>query len=253
MKRTWLVAGTIAAVATLAFGTTQAVGLIAHDEETEVYAFPVDGIAALDVRTESGSIEVDGGDVDEITVVAEISHGLQGTDHTVEVEGDTLVLDSDCPVFGTWCEVDFRIVVPVATAVEARSPNGRVTLRDLTGPVAVDADNGTVELVRLSGAVQATSDNGRIEGIGLRSATVDVDTDNGRLTLTFAQPPDAITATADNGRVEVVLPDTEDTYRVRADTDEGSTDVGIRTDPASNRTIDIDSDNGDVTVRYPTG
>lgn len=253
MKRTWLVAGSIVTVIAIAFGTSQAVGLLAHEEVTETETFPTDGVERLRVATDSGSIEIEGGDVEEITVVAEISHGFQRTRHQADVEDGTLVVDSDCPIFSQWCSVDYRITVPADVDVVASSSNGRITVRDLTGDVDVDGDNGRVELVRLTGSITASTDNGRLEGTGLRSQHVDVDSDNGRVTLTFAEPPSAVTATSDNGRVEVVVPDTTDTYRVRATTDDGDNDVGVRTDPDSDRTITIDTDNGDVDVRYPTG
>jgi DUF4097 and DUF4098 domain-containing protein YvlB len=82
---------------------------------------------------------------------------------------------------------------------------------------------------------------------------VAADSDNGRVSLAFASAPTTVTATSDNGRVEVVVPDTADTYRVDAQTDTGSTDVGVRTDPTSDRSITAETDNGSVSVRYPSG
>lgn len=253
MTRLWLIAGSILTVGTLGFGTVHVVNLLAHEEVTETATFAADGVTDLDIGNTNGSIEIVGDDVDEISLVAEISHGLRQTDHTAAIDGSSLVVRSSCPFLSTWCSVDYRLVVPTDLAVTARLDNGHLVLRDLDGAVDVDGDNGRIELVRLEGDVRASTDNGRLEGTGLRAATVLADSDNGQVSLSFADAPTSVTATSDNGGVEVVVPDTAATYRVDVQTDNGSTDVGVRTDPTSDRSITAETDNGSVTVRYPSG
>lgn len=253
MHRAWIVLGSILTVGAIGFGTAQAVSLLAHEETTETATFAAADITELDIASANGTIEIDGGDVEEITVVAEISHGLRPTGHRARVEGSRLVIRGSCPFLSTWCATHYRITVPAGLTVDASTDNGRLSISDVTGTVLADSDNGRVELVRLTGDVIASTDNGRLVGTGLRSGSVDVDSDNGSVSLTFAAPPSIVSATSDNGRVEVVVPDTTDTYRVDLQTDDGATDVGVRTDPASDRSIHAESDNGSVTVRYPTG
>jgi hypothetical protein len=48
--------------------------------------------------------------------------------------------------------------------------------------------------------------------------------------------------------VNVVVPDIDDGYRVEVSSDEGRTDVGVRTDPNAIRTIEARSDQGNVVV-----
>ena len=95
--------------------------------------------------------------------------------------------------------------------------------------------------------------DGSVIGTGLRSAAVDADSDNGSVRLTFAEPPRNVEATTDNGSVEVVVPDDDTTYLVDIDSQHGSTDIGVRTDPDSDRLVRGRTQNGNVTVRYPTG
>lgn len=249
----WLGIGSLLTVAAVGFGTIQTVSALAHDEHTETATFAADGVTLLDVENDTGSVEVTGGDVDEITVVSEISDGLFATSHRVEVAGSTLVVRSGCPQLSTWCEVDHRIVVPADLDVVVSVDNGRLTVRDLAGDVEADGDNGRIELVRLSGDVVAETDNGRLTATGLRSASVHADSDNGSVSVTFAEPPSAVTATTDNGSVEVIVPETDDAYRADVSTDHGSRDVGIRTDPDGDRSIVAETNNGSVTVRYPSG
>jgi hypothetical protein len=61
-----------------------------------------------------------------------------------------------------------------------------------------------------------------------------------------------VQASATHGDVTVVLPRTGESYHVDASSDHGSTDTAVRTDPTGRRTIDLASEQGDVTVRYPS-
>jgi hypothetical protein len=250
MTRLWIALGSIPAVGALALGTFQVVGVLAHEEVTETATFAAAEVTSLRVGNENGPVDITGADVDEVTVVAEISHGLQRTEHRAEVVDDVLVLDAECPFMPTWCDVAYTVTVPRDLPITADVDNGRITFRDLDAAITVDGDNGRIELFRVGGQVRVQSDNGRIEGSGLRSAILDADTDNGRISLSFAEAPDFVTATSDNGRIDVVLPADDGAYRVDARTDNGSTDIGVATDPTSDRSITAHSDNGNVAVRY---
>lgn len=249
MTRLWIALGSIPAVGALALGTVQVVGVLAHEEVVETAAFAAEEVTSLRVGNENGPVDITGADVDEITVVAEISHGLQRTEHRAEVVDGVLVLDAECPFMPTWCDVAYSVTVPRSLPVTADVDNGRITVRDLDGAITVDGDNGRIELFRVGGQVRVQSDNGRIEGTGLRSAILDADTDNGRISLSFAEAPDFVTATSDNGRLEIVVPPDDGAYRVDARTDNGSTDIGVATDPTSERSITAHSGNGSVAVR----
>ena len=253
MRRAWLIGGSILTVLVLGGATMNAVGLIAREEQTVVTEIDAAGLTALDVHVDAGSIEVVGTDTDVVRIEAELTHGLRRTGNRAEVEGDTLFVRSSCPLFGQWCEADYRIEVPAELAVRLDIDDGHLTVRDVDGPVEADGDDGSMELTRLSGDVVADTENGRVIGAGLRSQVVDADSDNGSVRLTFAEPPRRVEATSDNGEVEIVLPDDDTTYLVDIDTDRGSTDIGVRTDPDSDRLIIGRTQNGSVTVRYPTG
>jgi DUF4097 and DUF4098 domain-containing protein YvlB len=253
MQRAWIIIGSLITVAALGFGTLNVVGLLAHEEVTETATFDGSAVEVVDIGTDNGSIEIVGGTGDEIRLVVEISHGIRRTSHRAAVDGSTLVVRSSCPILSSWCHVDYRLEVPAEVALVARIDNGRLTVRDLDGGVDVDGDNGSIELTRLSGSVTASTDNGRLVATGLRSGTVLADSDNGRVSLGFAEPPSTVQATTDNGSVEIVLPVGSESYRVDVDTHHGSTDVGVRTDPSSDRVIVGRTNNGSVTVRYPTG
>ena len=249
----WIIGGSLLTVFVLCGATLNAVSLVAREDETVTSEFDAAGLVALDIRVETGSIEVVGTDTDVIRLTVDLTHGLRPTGHRAEVEGDTLVVRSSCPWVGQWCDADYRLEVPAELAVRADIDDGHLTIRDIDGPVEADGDDGSLELVRLSGDLVADTENGSVVATGLRSQSVDADSDNGSVRLTFAEPPRLVEATTDNGGVEVVVPDDDTTYLVDIDTDHGSTDIGVRTDPDSDRQIFGRSHNGSVTVRYPTG
>jgi hypothetical protein len=256
MGRLWMIVGSLFTAAALAFGTYSIVNQVAHEEVLETATFSADGVTQVRLHNENGRVEIVGDDVDEISLVAEVSHGLRRTVTHADLEGDTLVVDMDCPTgIPVWCSVDYRLVVPKDLAIDVRNENGRLTLRDLDGDVDAHGDNGTIELARLSGDVDVETENGSVRAGGLTAAEVHARSRHGSVRLTFAEPPTTVTARTSDGSVEVVVPDDDATYRVEADVRGfgGDADAAVRTDPGSDRSITATTNHGSVTVRYPTG
>lgn len=254
MSRLWLLAGSALTVAALGSATFGAVSVIAHEERTETATFDAADVEVLRVENDRGTVEVLGGDVDEITVSVDVSHGLRRTETSARVDGGALVVEMDCPAGPhLWCAAHHRITVPADIAVHIDNANGRTLVRDVDGDVTVDGRNGRIELVRLGGDVEAETANGRIAGRGLRGEAVDARSENGSVRLAFAESPTSVTARTSNGSVEVVVPDGDEAYRVEAESFVGGTDTAVRTDPGSERVIVALSRTGSVTVRYPSG
>lgn len=247
----WKGFGAVMVVLGLWWGTYNVVTLLAHEERVENESFPAGDVTALDVRNATGSVRVVATETDTISVQAEISDGLRSTGESRDVVDGVLQLHASCPNFGSdWCRVTYRVEVPRDLPVAIDAANGRVEVTGVEAGVDVDADNGTVELTALSGPIDASTDNGRVVGVDLRSTDVRADSDNGRVILEFAVAPVTVEATTNNGSVEVVVPDTGESYRVSAETRNGSRNVDdIRTDPASDRSITLQTDNGSVTAR----
>jgi hypothetical protein len=256
MGRLWIIVGSILTVAALAFSTYSVINHVAHEEVTERATFSADGLTSVRLHNENGQVEIVGDDVDEISLVANVSHGLRRTVTHADVEGDTLVVDMDCPTgIPVWCSVDYHLVVPNDLAIDVRNENGRLTVRDLDGDVTAHGDNGSVDLARLGGDVHAETQNGSIEAGGLTADEVHAESRHGSVHLTFADAPTTVTAQTREGSVEVVVPDDDATYRVDADVRGfgGSADASVRTDPESERSIIASTNHGSVKVRYPTG
>src|SRR5688500_1441872 len=193
MGRLWMIVGSIVTVVALGFGTYGIVNQVAHEEVTETATFSADGLTKLQLYNENGQVEIVGDAVDEISLTAKVSHGLRRTVTHADVEGDTLVVDMDCPTgIPVWCSVDYRLVVPQDLVVDVRNENGTLTLRDLDGDVTAHGDNGTIELARLSGDVDVETENGSVRAGGLTATEVHARSRHGAVRLTFAEAPTTV-------------------------------------------------------------
>jgi hypothetical protein len=254
-RRAWLVAGSVVAVVAVGMATFGLVNVVAREVVTERSTFPAAGLARLDVDGRHGRVEVVGSAGAEVSVEARITHGIRRTRHHARVEGGVLRLSTECPPGPPlWCNVDYRIVVPSRLAVEATTRNGSIEVRDVDGAVTAHTSNGAVRAARLGGHADLRTSNGSIEGRGLQGPSVSARTSNGAVELAFADPPTTVDARTSNGAVEVVVPHDATTYRVDVRTSwVGSTDVAVRSDPSSPRSITARTSNGSITVRYPSG
>lgn len=255
MKRLWLLAGSLATVPALAFGTYAIVSFLAHETVTERATFEAAGVTAVELSSELGNVEITGADVEEISLTARIDHGLRRTRHSAEVDGNTLVVRDDCPTgIPVWCRVDYELEIPSSLRVQITAENGRVTVRDVDGGVQIRGGNGAVDVARVAGDVDLRTGNGRIEARGVDGGRVTARTGNGAIALSFVRPPDAVETRTGNGSIEVVVPQDETAYRLEVTTTfAGATDTAVRTDPTSERTIVARTSAGSITVRYPTG
>jgi Putative adhesin len=173
-------------------------------------------IVRVDADIDSGSLRIVGSNDPKITIESTVHSGIRGPSHSETVVGDRLVVRSNCPfdLITTTCSVDYIIHVPNHVAVKAR---GNGSDFDLT---AVHGD-------------------------------VDVSVNGGQVDMSFDAAPHHVKAEANGGHINITVPDDNAGYRVDTHTNGGSTNVGIRTDPASERTIAVETNGGDIDVRYP--
>jgi DUF4097 and DUF4098 domain-containing protein YvlB len=246
----WVIFGSLLLVGGLWWGTFNVVELIAHEERTERFTVDAASLDRLVVENDTGSVTIVGTDTDEISVEAEVSDGLRHTGFRREVVFSTLELHGSCPVFGSmWCRVTYRIEVPRDLTIDIDSDDGRVGVSDVDGDLTIQSDNGAIELSGSTGTISVDSDNGRISGSNLRSPVTDARSNNGRIELSYSEPPDMVTANGDNGSIEVVVPEIDGGYDVTADSSNGGVDPFIHDNPESPHQIRLSTDNGSITVR----
>jgi hypothetical protein len=247
----WVIFGSLLLVGGFWWGTFNVVELIAHEERTERFTVPAASLERLLVDNDTGSVTITGSDTDVVSVDAEISDGLRHTGFRREVVGSTLELNGSCPMLGSmWCRVTYRIEVPRDLMVDVSTDNGRVVMRDVDGDVTIESDNGAIELSGVSGTIVADSDNGSIVGSDLTSPVTNAGSNNGRIELTYAVPPDSVTVNGSNGSIEVVVPEIETGYDVTTDSSNGGEEVLVNDNPESPHKITLETDNGSITVSY---
>ena len=172
-------------------------------------------VNVLDVDMSSGSLRVIGTDDPVVTVDVTTHGGLQSADHSETVDGDHLRLRSDCglSVLSPSCGVDFVVHVPQHASLVAHGDGVSINLTGTSGDADVSINGGDVD-------------------------------------MQFASSPHTVKARVSGGTVDVALPDDRTDYHVKASADGGSTHVDVRTDPSSDRLIDVKASGGSINVRY---
>ena len=218
----WITLGGILAVAGLGWGTYTVISLLAHEEHTEQSSFAAADVSAVDIDNDNGSVTVTASDGDTVEITADVSDGWQSTEVSSSVVDGVLELRASCPLFvSIWCSVDYTISMPADRPLTIDG-SGPLRVRGMTGPVNIDGDDGAVELDDIAGDITVSNDNGRIVGRRLTSSTVDAQNTNGRIELSFLDPPQTVSARTENGRIDVVVPDTDVLYRVDLHTRTGA-------------------------------
>ncbi|MEV0161265.1 DUF4097 family beta strand repeat-containing protein [Nonomuraea fuscirosea] len=232
MKRMATIAGLLGVAVTLT-----GCGIGGPNEQDTVTYDVADKVAALEVETDSGSIEVVESERQGIHVTEALTWRKNKPETSHQVRGDTLALTFNCPAtwgfgaVGTSCDVSYKVEVPKGLRVK------------------VSSDSGALTLTGLSGELDARSDSGAIEADGLSVKQVAAKTDSGAVGLTFTGAPDKVTTATDSGRISVHVP--QGPYKVVASTDSGGKNIKAAVDDSAPRLIELTSDSGDLEVVSP--
>lgn len=189
--------------AMLAVSATGCVDITAGEArfiETVEKRFTVSGAPSLDISTFDGSVDVNTWDRPEVLVVIE-KHAVDKTAAdrmivTADQNGDvvrvTVQEEKDSGLHMNFGSHSARITVtlPAKATVEARTGDGRVTVRHVEGDLRVRTGDGTIQLEQVNGSVDATSGDGSIDiegairGLSARSG-------DGRVRIQAAATPSA--------------------------------------------------------------
>ena len=179
-------------------GWYQAASTLAHEERILTEEVAADGVTALEIDNEAGSVHVVGvEDATAVTIRAHVSDGWRSSQHERAARrAARLVLRASCPNFGSeFCLVNYTIEVPADLAVEVRGNEG-VEVSDLTGPVYAESDASGVVAARISGDLddqdrqrQGRGHRGHV-GAGRGAG------DKGGVRLSFDGPPRSVRATS---------------------------------------------------------
>jgi len=94
--------------------------------------------------------------------------------------------------------VDFDVLVPIDTLVNAETSNGSIDVTAIRGAITLDTSNGDVAVLQGAGSLNAETSNGRIEVVGF-GGDVRVDTSNGEVWI--EQVAGLVDAETSNGSI----------------------------------------------------
>lgn len=196
-----------------------------------------------------GDVTIEPSSDGQVHVHTVVQHGL-GEPEIVQVSTPAGIrLDAGCrEVLAISCDVRHEIQVPPAFEVVVDGADGDVTASRLSGPLKVDRFTGDITAVDLTGPLDLRSSTGEITGDALRAEVVRVGSDTGDVRLELVVPPQSVDIATNDGEVDLAVP-ADTTYRVEAGSDSGEERVLVPIDPTSARTLRVDGDTGDVTVR----
>jgi DUF4097 and DUF4098 domain-containing protein YvlB len=196
------------------------------DEQSYDVAEQVESLI-IDARAAAVKVEAGDGAI-KVTETYHYSEDKPRTSH--EVSGTALRLtESGCATDELRCNVEFKIRVPAATAVQITTRAGAISLADLTGDVTVVTDAGAVE------------------GKGIGADSVSVKTQAGATSLQFAEPPASVEASTELGAIAVKLP-SGTSYAVDVSTTAGGSDIKVQQDPASPHRLSLRTNLGAIKV-----
>jgi DUF4097 and DUF4098 domain-containing protein YvlB len=207
-------------------------------------AFEVGSAPDLEINSFSGSITVEVGESDTIQVVATKHARSKGSLDKIEVEmrehDGGLLIKTRKPnsLLNAW--VQFEIVVPEDTRLDAHTGSGSVDVRGLGGDVQVDTGSGGVDAIDLGGDVDVHTGSG---SINVRGATGDVNLDTGSGGINIIDAAGEIDAHTGSGSLEV----RGATGRVQLDTGSGS----IQYEGKPEGDCRFDTGSGSITLLLP--
>jgi hypothetical protein len=212
----WYGLATLVVVVVVGLSATFVVGLLLQQRATGVHTYPHDVVTAVDVDAPGAAVTVQPGPAGQAQVTQNLRwfssrpHVYQRFDpHT-----GMLSVQADCKNakfvtgfgIGAECSVQLTISVPPTASVHAVSDSGATIVKQMSGPVDVQASSGSIEVDDLSGPVSVRATSGSITANALLSAQVMATATSGAIRLDFAAPPATVTAGVTSGALDIQLP-----------------------------------------------
>lgn len=231
-----------------AWGALVLLDLLARSEQRTTR--PLDVAGELVLETGSGDLEVVAASGPARLELRSV-RGLFGGPGTRVTRGRDGVLSvkTNCTgPFALSCSGSMRALIPAGTAVDVRTGSGNVRVRGARGGVVAETGSGDVELAELGGReVAAETGSGDVTGSGIAARRVRAETGSGDVDLALTAPPDGVVVDTGSGNASLGVPDVG--YAFALDTGSGDERIDVRQEPASPRTVRMDTGSGDIAVR----
>jgi hypothetical protein len=198
---------------------------------------------------EASDIVVGAGEPGQVSITREFK--WTGPDKPAFTEtwaGGELVIAHNCSdIDSDDCSIKYTVLIPAGAAVIAATSSGDVSIRDLTGPVSVQAVSGDVRLERLAGSLDVQAVSGDVRSADTGSGPVTVQVTSGDTSLSFTGAPRSVDVQGTSGDVSIGLP--AGVYAVEVETTSGQQTVTVDRSSSGQR-VTAKTVSGDVTVSY---
>jgi len=174
-------------------------------ERTVERKAPLPAGSTLVAKTSMGSITVNGADVADCNVVAEIigrapteeeaQQLAEQVEITLETVGNTMTVKADKPSTGhnRSISISYTITVPRQTHVECASSYGAITLSDISGKVSAKTSSGSIAVENIEGSVNLDTSYGSVKCRNLSGDRLVVRTSSGAITAEGIKGPAQLT------------------------------------------------------------
>jgi DUF4097 and DUF4098 domain-containing protein YvlB len=200
--------------------------------------FAVSGAAQLSLSTFDGSIEVRGWDRNEVVVEVEKVGSDQKTVDRMQVKaaqnGNAITIDvqKPSPLETTGMRrtpsANLVVSVPLQTAIVARSGDGAISIRRVTGKLDLDTEDGSIRVEEVAGMLTARTGDGDVIGRKM-DGQADIHTGDGVVGL-----DGVLTA-------------------LKVETRDGAVEVTARPGSRTDGEWDVTTGDGDVRIEVPGG
>jgi hypothetical protein len=171
----------------------------------------------LEIRNTNGLIEVDPGDGNQVSVVAErIAKAATDADaqkaaEAIEIKetvsSSGIVLDAKIAMNNLFTgsrTVKFHVRAPKGTVLILSNTNGDINVRNMTGELKLESTNGRIKGMNLEGTTHAETTNGEVDldYAALGTGGITAETTNGGVIITLAKDLKAsVNARVTNGGI----------------------------------------------------
>jgi hypothetical protein len=206
-------------------------------------------IRQVEIDVEAGRVEIVAHPANEATVERTRRYILgEPVVRETFVDG-VLRIEAECRRFiAVGCKVDYRVGLPVATALRIRTKSGSVVVQEMGGLIDAETRAGAIRLTRTRGPVQVNTSAGSIEGTDVVAQFVDASTDAGRIRFSLSEPSQRMGLKTGAGGIDLALPLAAGGYRVITETGAGKVEVSVAQDPTAARAVNATTGAGNISI-----
>lgn len=253
----WLTCFTLLAAVTLSACDGIDVPVMAQSLGTFERTLQISGPVDLDIRTGSGSIQIQTGPAGSVRVVGRIraNAGLMGGDPAARVSQ----IEANPPVEQTGAairightndntlyqnvSISYELIVPADARIRSQTGSGSQSIGSVRGPVTARTGSGNISIAQTDGDVQAMTGSG---SISVARANGNLNAQTGSGSIHANDVAGAITAQTGSGGIEVTQTGRGD---IDLQTGSGSVDLGLTQNAAF--TLSVRTGSGSIKTAHP--